>query len=76
MGPKRDVVGELAGAMRQQDMRFMVALHHAENWWFFPHWRKEFDISDPRIGGESALMPQKRRSRTCSEPCQKSFTAL
>jgi alpha-L-fucosidase len=51
MGPKRDVVGELAKAYRQQDMRFMVALHHAENWWFFPHWRKEFDVSDPRYSG-------------------------
>ncbi len=47
MGPKRDVVGELAKAMRQQDMRFMVALHHAENWWFFPHWIPEYDTAHP-----------------------------
>ena len=20
-------------------MRYMVALHHAEHWWFYPHWR-------------------------------------
>jgi alpha-L-fucosidase len=51
MGPKRDVVGELEKAIRKQGMRFMVALHHAENWWFFPHWRKEFDTSDPRYAG-------------------------
>jgi len=51
MGPKRDVVGELEKAIRKQDMRFMVALHHAENWWFFPHWKKEFDVSDPRYAG-------------------------
>ncbi len=51
MGPKRDVVGELAKAIRDQGMRFMVALHHAENWWFFPHWRKEFDTSDPKYSG-------------------------
>jgi len=51
MGPKRDVVGELATAMRKQDMRFMVALHHAENWWFFPHWYKECDVADPRYAG-------------------------
>jgi len=51
MGPKRDVVGELERAFRKQGMRFMVALHHAENWWFFPHWRKEFDTSDPRYAG-------------------------
>jgi alpha-L-fucosidase len=51
MGPKRDVVGDLAVAIRRQGMRYMVALHHAENWWFFPHWRKEFDTSDPRYAG-------------------------
>lgn len=51
MGPKRDVVGELEQAIRKQGMRFMVALHHAENWWFFPHWRAEYDTSDPRYVG-------------------------
>jgi len=38
MGPKRDVVGELEKAIKSQGMKFLVALHHAENWWFFPHW--------------------------------------
>lgn len=51
MGPKRDIVGALAQAIRQQGMRYMVALHHAENWWFFPHWRPEFDTADPRYSG-------------------------
>jgi alpha-L-fucosidase len=51
MGPKRDVVGELERAIRKQGMRFMVALHHAENWWFFPHWIEEYDTSDPRYAG-------------------------
>ncbi len=51
MGPKRDVVGELEKAVRRQGMRFMVSLHHAENWWFFPHWRQDLDTSDPRYAG-------------------------
>ena len=51
MGPNQDVVAKLAEAVRKQDMRFMVALHHAENWWFFPHWRKDFDTSDPQYSG-------------------------
>jgi alpha-L-fucosidase len=51
MGPKRDVVGELAKAIRNQDMRYMVALHHAENWWFFPHWTPEYDTVDPKYAG-------------------------
>lgn len=48
MGPRRNVVDELEKAIRRQDMRFLVALHHAENWWYFPHWRVEFDTSDAR----------------------------
>src|SRR5205823_11101434 len=51
MGPKRDIVGELEQAIRRQGMRFLVALHHAENWWFYPHWRKNSDTSDPRYAG-------------------------
>ena len=51
MGPKRNVVGELEMAIREQGLRFMVALHHAENWWFFPHWREDFDTSDPQFAG-------------------------
>ena len=51
MGPKQDVVGRLQKAIRGAGMRFMVALHHAENWWFFPHWRKEFDTADPQFAG-------------------------
>ena len=51
MGPRREVFEEFEKAIRRQDMRFMVALHHAENWWFFPHWRDGFDASDPRYAG-------------------------
>ena len=35
MGPKRDVVAELAKSYRAKDMKYMVALHHAENYWYF-----------------------------------------
>jgi len=51
MGPGRDVVGELEKAIRKQGMKFMVAFHHAANWWYYPHWREEFDTSDPRYSG-------------------------
>jgi alpha-L-fucosidase len=51
MGPKQDVVAKLEKAIRKQGLRFMVALHHAENWWFFPHWRKDFDTADPKYSG-------------------------
>ncbi|MFW5998282.1 MAG: alpha-L-fucosidase [Halanaerobiaceae bacterium] len=47
MGPRCDVVGELEKAIRKQGLRFMVAMHHAENWWFYPHWEEKYDTSDP-----------------------------
>jgi alpha-L-fucosidase len=49
MGPKRDVIGELAAAVREQGMVFGVSSHRAEHWWFmnggmnFPS-----DVQDPR----------------------------
>jgi alpha-L-fucosidase len=34
-GPKRDVLGELATAVRARQMTFGVSSHRAEHWWFF-----------------------------------------
>jgi alpha-L-fucosidase len=51
MGPKRDIVGELAKAIKKQDMKFVTAFHHAENWFYFPTWNKRYDCSDPRYSG-------------------------
>lgn len=35
MGPKRDVIKELADAVRDQSMVFGLSSHRAEHWWFF-----------------------------------------
>jgi alpha-L-fucosidase len=49
MGPKRDIIGELADAVRKQGMVFGLSSHRAEHWWFmnggmqFPS-----DVQDPR----------------------------
>ena len=51
MGPKRDVVGELSKAIKKQDMKFLTAFHHAENWFYFPTWNKKYDVSDPAYAG-------------------------
>jgi alpha-L-fucosidase len=51
MGPKRDVVGELERAIRAVGMRFMVAMHHAENWYFYPHWDRDTDVADLKYSG-------------------------
>ena len=51
MGPKRDTVGEMEKAIRKQGMKFMVAFHHAANWFFFPQSDSNFDTSNPEYAG-------------------------
>jgi alpha-L-fucosidase len=51
MGPKRDIVGELAKAIKAHNMKFVTAFHHMENWYFFPTWDKRLDCGDPRYSG-------------------------
>ncbi|MCY4071713.1 MAG: alpha-L-fucosidase [Chloroflexi bacterium] len=52
MGPKRDVVGELADAVRARDMVFAVSSHRAEHWWYFDGGRSfPSDVSDPANDG-------------------------
>ncbi len=48
MGPQRDVVGELAQAVRARGMVFGVSSHRAEHWWFMNGGRKfPSDVQDP-----------------------------
>jgi alpha-L-fucosidase len=49
MGPKRDLIGDLAAAVRQQGLIFGTSSHRAEHWWFMDG-GKEFDsdVQDPR----------------------------
>lgn len=48
MGPKRDVIGELAQAARQQGMVFGLSSHRAEHWFFMNGGRQfESDVQDP-----------------------------
>lgn len=47
LGPKRDVVAALERSIRAAGMRYLVALRHAEHWWFYPHWRRDYDTGAP-----------------------------
>ncbi len=48
MGPKRDIVGELAAATRAAGMVFGISSHRAEHWWFFNGGREfDSDVQDP-----------------------------
>ena len=49
MGPRRDVVGELARAARQRGLVFGVSNHRAEHWWFMNGGREyDSDVNDPQ----------------------------
>ena len=52
MGPKRDVVGELAAAVRKQGLHFGASSHRAEHWWFYNGGTTfDSDVNDPRYSG-------------------------
>jgi alpha-L-fucosidase len=51
MGPERDIVGELAEAVKKRDMKYVTAFHHAANWFFFPVHDKRYDTGDPANAG-------------------------
>ena len=52
MGPKRDVVGELAAATRRRGLYFGVSSHRAEHWWWYHDGtRFDSDVRDPRYAG-------------------------
>lgn len=58
MGPKRDIIGELATAVRKQELVFGVSSHRAEHWFFFDGGRKfPSDVQDPKF--ESFYGPAK-----------------
>ncbi|HEY3628355.1 MAG TPA: alpha-L-fucosidase [Terracidiphilus sp.] len=49
MGPKRDVVGELAAAVRKRGLHFGASSHRAEHWWWYDGgMRFDSDVQDPR----------------------------
>ena len=52
MGPRRDLIGELAEALRRQWLILGVSSHRAEHWWFFDGGMQfDSDVQDPRYAG-------------------------
>lgn len=52
MGPQRDLIGELATAVRAQWLVSGLSSHRAEHWWFFDGGMTfDSDVRDPRHAG-------------------------
>lgn len=50
MGPKRDLIGDLAKAVRSEGLHFGASSHRAEHDWFFGEGRNiPADVNDPRL---------------------------
>lgn len=53
MGPKRDVLGELAKSCRARGMEVGASSHRVEHWFFMGHGKEfESDIKDPMVRGD------------------------
>jgi len=50
MGPKRDIVGQLAEATRANGLKFGVSSHRAFNWLYYIR-DENFDNADPKFAG-------------------------
>ncbi len=52
MGPSRDIVGELAKAIRKEGLILGASSHRAEHWWFFDQGKLfDSDVRDPKFAG-------------------------
>ncbi len=61
MGPKRDIVGDLATAVRKQGLHFGASSHRAEHWFFYEGGRNfHSDVNDARyLGLYGPAMPRR-----------------
>ena len=61
MGPKRDLVGDLAKEVRKQGLHFAASSHRAEHWFFMEGGRTfDSDVKDPKFAGLYAPAQPKR----------------
>lgn len=69
MGPKRDVVGELAEAVRAEGLIFGLSSHRAEHWWFYDQGMTfDSDVRDPRFAGLYGPARSQKKAEDKSEP--------
>jgi alpha-L-fucosidase len=74
MGPKRDIVGELAVAVRQAGLVFGTSSHRAEHWWFYGGGEKfASDVTDPRYAGLYAPARDRKKAEDLSDPPDQAY---
>ncbi len=75
MGPKHDVVGELAKAVRARGMKFVTSFHHAYHWKYFePSYMLENpDTKSPEYTGADNIYPPIHQE---GDPASKEFLEM
>ena len=75
MGPKRDLVGELAREVRKSGLHFAASSHRAEHWWFFEGGMKfDSDVKDPKYAGlYGPAQPRRLPGATADNPPDEKF---
>jgi alpha-L-fucosidase len=74
MGPKKDIVGELAQAVRGEGLVLGVSSHRVENWWFYDGGMKlDSDVRDRRFAGLYGPAQDRERSEKGETPPTKEF---
>lgn len=74
VGPKRDIVGELAAAVRAEGLHFGASTHRAEHWWFFDQGMLfDSDVKDPGNLGLYGPARSQELAEKQNEPPDKAF---
>jgi alpha-L-fucosidase len=74
MGPKRDVIGELASAVRAEGLVFGLSSHRVEHWWFFDQGRTfDSDVRDPALADFYGPAVDQKTSEAGKTPPDRAF---
>jgi alpha-L-fucosidase len=74
MGPKRDVVGELATAVRAAGLTFGVSSHRVEHWWFFDQGKTfDSDVGDATFDAFYGPAVNQKTSEAGTTPPSQAF---
>jgi len=74
MGPQRDLIGDLAKAVRAEGMVFGVSSHRTEHWWFYDAGMKfDSDVRNPANIGFYGPASDQKKAENGSKPPDRAF---